>query len=205
MAFVNISKKRKFVADGVFYSELNEVRFYSSIWNFGLDSLISLVVCPSTCRGWLCRSWSPCHCCPHWNYYQGHQNPGCSWWKGSKNSWIDLCCSEEVVACSVPFNFPSNAEMQYLDSISQKVLLKSLQRELPLVVWMLKLKQSLLSTSFLVALQFVVLATVFYASLWNLVRREPRSLFLVRFVVKELSPRSSLTVTWSRPVKLTSK
>ena len=31
MATVNISKKRKFVADGVFYAELNEVNYNSNI------------------------------------------------------------------------------------------------------------------------------------------------------------------------------
>lgn len=35
MAQQNISKKRKFVADGVFYSELNEVSFFANFLRKG--------------------------------------------------------------------------------------------------------------------------------------------------------------------------
>ena len=42
MASTNISKKRKFVADGVFYSELNEVRFLARF--AGLDTINKVII-----------------------------------------------------------------------------------------------------------------------------------------------------------------
>ena len=50
MSALNISKKRKFVADGVFYSELNEVctfykdKYYFFIYNIMIGSLFAIFV-----------------------------------------------------------------------------------------------------------------------------------------------------------------
>lgn len=88
-----ITKKRKFVADGVFYSEINEVTSLTISWTthgiaisflisylfiplpsfrspFSLDDVISILA-PFTwaCWGWICWCWSPCDPIAHWNHH----------------------------------------------------------------------------------------------------------------------------------------
>ena len=61
-----------------------------------LQGWIERVLEERTRRRWLFWCWGSSHSPQNWNYYLGNTNPECPGGEGTKNPWIDVCCTEEI-------------------------------------------------------------------------------------------------------------
>ena len=61
-----------------------------------LQGWIERVLEERTRRRWLFWCWGSSHSSQNWNHYLGNTNPECPGGEGTKNPWIDVCCTEEI-------------------------------------------------------------------------------------------------------------
>lgn len=209
MATLNISKKRKFVADGVFYSELNEVSNWNGeVWIISHKLLLPHSFCLVSSQlmampALLSRSL-PLLVQRLWFLLPAPKKSSARRASASLNSppWFRTGKCKRFLYFFSLMTYKYSFSLQLLASTSLPALLTCWLSVSLLVASTPPPKPSHSSTSCSVALLSAVHAMVCFVSWWSPVQRVPRSLSPERSAVNAPSPRNSLMDTWSRLAKL---